>query len=101
MSEFELWLIKNDFIPDTSSADGSLQNCYEKSFALSDLYWCFIAVEPNSKKCAVYIEYECGGYINSYSFDLGLNTDLDIDDTDYCKQQIIDEIDLIKENYKE
>ena len=32
---------------------------------------------------------------------LGLNTDLDIDDTDYCKQQIIDEIDLIKENYKE
>lgn len=53
-----------------SSVTGVLSNCYEKALVLSDFYTAWIAVQIETGKGFIYIEYDCGGEVASYDFQM-------------------------------
>lgn len=63
-------LTKHGFKFVRSSVTGTLSNCYEKRLTLSDLYTAWIAVQIETGKGFIYIEYDCGGEVASYDFQM-------------------------------
>ena len=58
-------LTENGFEYKKNSAGWHLTDCYEIFIPINDTYCAYVAVKPETKHLAYYIEYECGGEVSS------------------------------------
>ncbi len=79
-------LIRKGYSFENSNADGTLKNCYEKYMSLSSIYSAFVSIYLNDDKADIhiYVEYECGGYVNTY--DGVIHADIDENPDEFFKE---------------
>ncbi len=58
-------LTQNNFKYKSSSCTGELNNCYERCISLTDCYDAWVAVKTDTGEVFTYVEYDCGGEVES------------------------------------
>lgn len=85
-------LTRNGFTYTSSNVTGELKHCYERGIRVSDTYFAWVAVNPDTGEVVIYIEYDCGGQVaktqfrltSSYLYDsYDFFNELDTEVTDY------------------
>lgn len=66
LSQSKNILTEHGFKYTRSSVTGQLLNCFEKRIRFSNLYYGWVAVKT-SGEVYIYVEYECGGEVATYS----------------------------------
>ena len=72
-------LTKNGFKHKGSSVTGQLDDCYEKCIGVGS-YYAWIAVNTETGNVAIYVEYDCGGEVATYTYSLRNSWNDDPDD---------------------
>lgn len=67
LSQSKNILTEHGFKYTRSSVTGQLRNCFEKRIRFSSLYYGWVAVKVTTGEVYVYVEYECGGEVATYS----------------------------------
>lgn len=62
-------LTENGFKYKPRSVTGDLKNCFEKCIDLG-LYYAWVAVNINTRRVLIYVEYDCGGEVARYTTNL-------------------------------
>lgn len=62
-------LIQNGFKHKASSVTGYLRDCYEKCIDLNQ-YCAWVAVNVKTGNVYIYVEYDCGGEIATYTHNM-------------------------------
>lgn len=62
-------LTENGFKYKPRSVTGDLKNCFEKCIDLG-LYYAWIAVNTDTRRVLIYVEYDCGGEVARYTTNL-------------------------------
>lgn len=86
--------IRNGFTKKERSVTGELKNCYEKFVEINDLYDMWVSYNLEEHKGFIYVEFECGGEVESYSFDTYC------EDEEDCFYEIMAEVINKKNLYK-